>query len=86
VIFWNTFDALTGKTEPVEAFHSLEDAIKDMTLLAWDSPTNRWSDVLVDENTGEVVAVAVFGPELELIIACADGRLLRFERPETYKE
>jgi hypothetical protein len=86
MIFWYSVRAETGKGDPVEAYHSVEDAIKDMALLAWEEPSNRYADYLMDEQTGEAVAVAIFGPELELLVTCADCRRLTFEMPETYKE
>jgi hypothetical protein len=86
VIFWNTIQADTGRVEVIEAYHSVEDAIKDMSLQAWEEPSNRWADYLMDEQTGEAVGVAIFGPEQELLITLADGRRLTFEMPERYKE
>ena len=57
-----------------------------MALLAWEQAGNHWTDYLVDEQTGEAVAVAIFGPEQELLVTCADGRRLTFEMPASYRE
>jgi hypothetical protein len=86
MIFWHSVRAATGRLEVIEAYHCVEDAIKDMALLAWEDPGNHCTDYLVDEQTGAAVAVAIFGPEQELLVTCADGRRLRFEMPEQYKE
>jgi hypothetical protein len=86
MIFWHSIRAGTGRLEVIEAYHTLEDAIRDMALLAWEEPGNHWTDYLVDEQTGEAVAVAIFGPEQELLVTCADGRRLVFEMPESYRE
>jgi hypothetical protein len=86
MIFWHTVRAGTGDMEVVEAYHTLEDAIRDLQVQAWEEPGNHWTDYLVDEQTGEAVAVAIFGPEQELLVTCADGRKLTFEMPESYKE
>jgi hypothetical protein len=86
MIFWHTVRAATGRMEVIEAYHTLEDAIKDMAILAWEEPSNCYADYLMDEQTGEAVAVAIFGPEMELIVTCADGRHLTFSMPESYSK
>jgi hypothetical protein len=86
VIFWQTVWAGTGDMEVVEAYHTLEDALRDLQILAWEEPSNCWVDYFMDEQSGEAVAVAIFGPEQELLVTCADGRRLTFEMPEQYRE
>jgi hypothetical protein len=41
---------------------------------------------VTDDSTGEAVAMALFGPGTELLVAVSDGRLLRFPVPERYRE
>lgn len=43
------------------------------------------SPILADLD-GQVVATALFGPEHELLVTCADGRQLTFQMPESYRE
>ncbi len=85
MIFWHTVQAGTGRMEVIEAYHTVEDAIRDMAQMAWEQPTRRWTDYLMDEQTAEAVAVAIFGPEQELLVTLADGRRLAFEMPEFYR-
>ena len=72
--------------EIVEGYPTLDDAIADMALLAWEDPGNHWLDYVVSEATGEVEATGLFGPGLELLVTTADGRRLGFEMPESYRE
>ena len=86
MIFWHSVEAGTGHLEVVEAYHTLEDALRDVRLLAWEEAGNHYVNYLMDENTGEAVAIALFGPEMEMVVTCADGRHLTFPMPDTYKE
>ena len=83
---WRTLNAATGRIETVEAYPTLDDAIADMAVLAWEDPGNHWLDYVVNEATGEVAATGLFGPGLELLITIADGRRMGFEMPEGYQE
>jgi hypothetical protein len=86
MITWHTIQADTGHMEIVEAFDGLEEALAEMRLLAWEEPSNRYADYLLDQNTGEAVVVAIFGPEQELLVTCADGRRLSFPMPDSYRQ
>lgn len=86
MIYWHTVQAGTGKMEVIEAYPTVEDAIKDMVILAWEEPSRRWTDYRMDEQTGEAVAVAIFGPARELLVAVNDGRQLAFAMPEFYSK
>ncbi len=83
---WRTLDIATGRIETVEGYPTLDDAIADMALLAWEDPGNHWLDYVVSEATGDVAATGLFGPGLELVVTAADGRRLVFEMPESYGE
>ena len=83
---WHTMGVGESRVQDVDTFHTLDEVIQDMALLAWENPTNHLVDWITDDEKGEVVAVAIFGPKHELLITCADGRVLRFEMPEQYKE
>jgi hypothetical protein len=51
----------------------------------WEEPGKHWLSYVVDAD-GLVVATAVFGPELELLVTVSDGRRRRFPVPEFYRE
>ena len=80
---WRTLSIASGRIEVVEGYPTLDEAIADMALLAWEEPSNQWLDYVVSEATGEVAATGMFGPGLELLVMTADGRRLGFEMPES---
>jgi hypothetical protein len=85
-VTWHTLRVTDGKIEAIECYPTLDDCIRNMALLAWEEPSNAWFDYVTDDESGEAVAVALFGPGLELLVTCADGRQLNFEMPERYRE
>ena len=83
MITWHTAGA--EKTEVVESFPDVEAALAELASSSWEEPTNRWISYLTDER-GEAVAVAIFGPARELLVAVSDGRQLAFAMPEFYSK
>jgi hypothetical protein len=81
---WMTMEMDDHKVQEVEIYASLDEVIEAMGQTAWEDDSNKLVDWVCDEE--KVVAVAIFGPEKELLVTCADGRQLRFEMPERYKE
>jgi hypothetical protein len=83
-VTWQTLRVATNRIEIIECYPTLDDCIREMALLAWEEPSNAWFDFVTDDESGEVVATGIFGPGLELLVTCADGRKLTFEMPESY--
>jgi hypothetical protein len=85
ILTWNTMSTATKRVQEVDDWPTLDEAIAAMAKDSWEDTSRKLVDWLTDEN-GEVVAVSIFGPELELLISCADGRQLRFFMPERYQD
>jgi hypothetical protein len=83
MITWYCMRPSTGAIDIVECYETLDSAIAEMELLAGEDPTNQWINYVVDES-GDVIATGLYGPEMELIVTCADGRRLTFPMPDTY--
>jgi hypothetical protein len=83
---WHVVRAGDGRVELVDGWDSLDAVIAEMAASSWEEPDNTGASYVTDDSTGEAVAVALFGPALELLVAVSDGRLLRFAMPERYRE
>jgi hypothetical protein len=83
---WHTVRGLDGRVETVDGWEALDALIAEMAVSSWEEPGNGWASYVTDDATGEVVAVAIFGPGLELLVTVADGRQLRYPVPEFYRE
>jgi hypothetical protein len=83
---WHVVRAGDGRVGLVESWETLDAVIAEMASSSWEEPDNRWASYVTDDSTGEAVAVALFGPELQLLVAVSDGRQLRFPVPERYRE
>jgi hypothetical protein len=83
---WHTVRGLDGRIELVDGWESLDALIAEMADSSWEEPGNGWASYVTDDTAGEVVAVAIFGPGLELLVAVSDGRQLRYPVPEFYRE
>ena len=83
---WHVVRAGYGRVELVEGWETLDAVIAEMALSSWEEPDNRWVSYVTDDGTGEAVAVALFGPGTELLVAVSDGRQLTIPMPEPYRE
>ena len=83
---WHVVRAGDGRVQLVDGWESLDAVIAEMAISSWEEPDNRWVSYVTDDSTGEAVAVALFGPGTELLVADSDGRLLTFPVPERYRE
>lgn len=82
---WQTLRAGDGRIETVDHWPTLGEVIWEMACSSWEEPGNHWLSYVVDA-AGQVVATAIFGPEMELLVTVSDGRRLRFPVPEFYRE
>jgi hypothetical protein len=83
---WHVVRAGDGRVEPVDGWETLDAVIAEMAESSWEEPDNRWVSYVTDDSTGEAVAVALFGPGTQLLVAVSDGRQLTFPVPERYRE
>ena len=83
---WQVVRGKGGRVETVDVWADLEAVVAEMATSSWEEPGNGWASYVTDEASGDVVAVALFGPGLELLVAVADGRMLRFPVPECYRQ
>jgi len=83
---WNTVRGKDGRVEIVDGWDSLDALLAEMAASSWEEPSNVWASYVTDDATGEVVIVALFGPELELLVTVSDGRQLRYPVPEFYRQ
>jgi hypothetical protein len=82
----NAVRGADNRVEIVDGWPSLDAVLAEMAASAWEEPSNTWMNFVVNDETGEVVASSLFGPGLDLLITCADGRRLRVEIPAQYSE
>ena len=82
---WQTLRASDGLIETVDAWPTLDAVLAEIAASNWEEPSNRWLSFVVDE-AGQVVAVALFGPGLELMVIVSDGRCMRHPVPAFYRE
>jgi hypothetical protein len=82
---WQTLRASDGRIETVDAWPTLGAVIWEMACSSWEEPGNAWLSYVVDES-GQVVATAIFGPDDSLLVTISDGRQLRLPMPEFYRE
>lgn len=83
---WNVVRARDGRTETVDGYESLDAVLEEMASSVWETPSNEWVNYVTGEATGEVVATAIFGPGLELLVTFADGRRMNVPMPERYRQ
>ena len=83
---WHVVRAGDGRVELVDSWETLDAVIAEMAESSWEEPDNKWVSYVTDDGTGEAVAVAMFGPDTELLVAVSDGRQLRFPVTERYRE
>ena len=83
---WQTLRASDGRLETVDCWPSLGAVIWEMACTCWEEPGNQWLSYVVDDATSEIVATAIFGPGLVLLVTVSDGRRLCFPVPEFYRE
>jgi hypothetical protein len=81
---WNTMGMDDQRVQEVEIYGTLEEVLEAMSTTAWEDDSNKLVDWITDEE--KVVAVAIFGPDKELLVTCSDGRRITFEMPERYRE
>src|SRR5262249_3255968 len=82
---WKTLRAGDGRIETVDCWPSLGDVIWEMACSSWEEPGNHWLSYVVDDS-GLVVATAIFGPDDALLVTVGDGRRFCFPVPEFYRE
>jgi hypothetical protein len=83
---WHVVRAGDGRVELVDGWESLDAVIAEMALSSWEEPDNRWVSYVTDDSSREAVAVVIFGPGTEFLVAVSDGRLLRFPVPPRYRD
>jgi hypothetical protein len=83
MVTWQVMRGSDGKVEVVEGYETLDEAIADMAEYR-DDTTNQWGNFITDEED-RIVAVALYAWD-GLLVACADGRQLRFEMKGSHKE
>lgn len=83
---WHVVRGADGRVEAIDAWQSLDAVIAEMVAISWDQPDCDWASYVTDDDTGAVAAVALFGPDRELLISVADGRQLRFPAPDIYRK
>ncbi len=83
---WHVVRAGDGRVQLVDGWETLDAVIAEMANSSWEEPDNNWMSYITDDCTGEAVAVALFGPGTELLVAVSDGRQLTFPVPERYRE
>jgi hypothetical protein len=83
---WHVVKAGDGRVELVDGWESLDAVIAEMAASSWEEPDNRWVSYVTDDSTGDAVAMALFGPGMELLVTVSDGRQLCFPVPECYRE
>ena len=83
---WHVVRAGDGRVELVDSWETLDVVIAEMASSSWEEPDNKWASLVTDESTGDAVAVALFGPGMELLVSVSDGRQLCFPVPERYRE
>jgi hypothetical protein len=83
---WYVERAGGDRVQQVDGWTTLDGVIAEMATSSWEDPCNAWTSYVTDDSTGEAVAVALFGPDLELLVAVSDGRQLRFPMPDRYRE
>src|SRR5207248_792843 len=81
---WMTMGMDDRKVQEVDVYESLDHLIECMSQTSWEDDSNKLVDWITDGE--KVVGVAIFGPQKELLVTCADGRRLTFQMPERYKE
>jgi hypothetical protein len=82
---WNTMAVGETKIQEVDTFPTLGGVLLSMATLAWERPDNKLVDWITEDQRGEVVAIAIFGPAKELMITCADGMRITIDMPERYR-
>jgi hypothetical protein len=83
---WHVARAADGRVVLVDGWDTLDAVIAEMAALSWEEPGNAWASYVTDDITGDAVAVALFGPGMELLVTVSDGRQLCFPMPEFYRE
>lgn len=83
---WNTIKGTDGRVEVVDGWESLDALLAEMAASSWEEPGNARASYVTDDATGDVVIVALFGPERVLLVTVSDGRQLRYPVPEFYRQ
>ena len=83
---WHVVRGAERRVETIDGWPTLEAVLAEMAASSWEEPDQGWASYVTDQATGDVAAVALFGPGLELLVAVADGRQLRFPVPDFYRE
>lgn len=83
---WQTLRASDGRVETVDGWPTLPQVIWEMACSSWEEPGNGWLSFVIDDETGMVVATAIFGPEETLLVTLSDGRRFCFPVPEFYRD
>ncbi len=83
---WYAFLGQNGRSELIESHETLDEALADIAKTAWEEPSNTWSNLLVDDSSGDVVATTIFGPQKELLVTLSDGRHLEYPVPRFYRD
>lgn len=84
VYTWLVLRVGDHRVEIVDAWPTLGGVIWEMACSSWEEPGNRSLSFVVDE-TGQVAATAIFGPDESLLVTLSDGRRFRFPEPELYR-
>jgi hypothetical protein len=82
---WHVIRVAAGRIELVDGWESLDALIAEMAKSSWEEPSNAWASYVTDDATGNAVALALFGPGMELLVTVSDGRRLSFPVPEFYR-
>lgn len=85
MFIWRSLRVKEGRIEEIDGWETLGAVVWEMACSSWEEPGNDWLSYIVDDATGQVVATAIFGPEMELLVTLADGRRMRFPEPEFYR-
>lgn len=83
---WRTVRGRDGRIGMIDGWESLDALLAEMAASSWEDPGNAWASYVTDDATGEVVAVALFGPGMEVLVAVSDGRQLSLSVPERYRD
>jgi hypothetical protein len=82
---WHTMSTRDKRVQEVDSWPSLDEALSAFATQSWEDTSRRLVDYITDED-GQVVAVSIYGPNLELLVACARRRTLTMPVPEYFKD
>jgi hypothetical protein len=83
---WCTLRTRDSRIETIDRWPTLGEVLRELACWSWEEPANNWLSFVVEEASGLVVAIAIFGPEGALLVTVSDGRRLCSSMPEFYRE